>query len=87
MADFTPTNSNPRPYNSKKIPVQEGIAITGGTYVNAGMLASTPVIISGHGVPTDTAPAGSLYLRKSGAAGARLYVSSGGGTWAAVAGV
>jgi len=48
---------------------------------------SGPTITSGSGVPASTQPSGSIYLRTSGAAGARLYVTSGGGTWAAVAGV
>lgn len=42
---------------------------------------------SGTGAPTATRPVGSLYMRTDGTAGARLYVSAGGGTWAAVAGV
>jgi len=49
--------------------------------------SSGPTVTSGSGVPASTQPSGSVYLRTSGAAGARLYVTSGGGTWAAVAGV
>ena len=37
--------------------------------------------------PSGTQPSGSIYLRTAGATGTRLYVSSGAGTWAAVAGV
>lgn len=46
-----------------------------------------PTIRSGTGAATGTQPAGSLWLRTDGASGSRLYVSAGGGTWAAVAGV
>jgi predicted MPP superfamily phosphohydrolase len=46
-----------------------------------------PTITSGAAVPASTQPVSSLYLRTGGAAGARLYVSAGGGTWTAVAGV
>lgn len=46
-----------------------------------------PTIASGTGAATGTQPAGSLFLRTDGATGTRLYVSAGGGTWNAVAGV
>jgi hypothetical protein len=46
-----------------------------------------PTWYSGTGAPLATAPAGSLYSNTAGAVGARLYVSAGGGTWTAVAGV
>jgi len=46
-----------------------------------------PTIRSGAGAATGTQPNGSLWLRNDGTTGARLYVSAGGGTWAAVAGV
>lgn len=56
---------------------------TGGfTFATSGVM-----VISGAGVPTCTAPAGSMYLRTDGASGSRLYISAGSGTWAAVAGV
>jgi len=48
---------------------------------------SGPTIRSGTGAATGTQPAGSLWLRTDGSAGARLYVSAGGGTWTPVAGV
>lgn len=48
---------------------------------------SAPTIRSGTGAASGTQPAGSLFLRTDGATGSRLYVSAGGGTWAAVAGV
>lgn len=44
-------------------------------------------INTGSGVPTSTLPKGSLFQRSDGAAGSTLYVTQGGGTWNAVAGV
>jgi hypothetical protein len=44
-------------------------------------------INSGLGAPTLNLPNGSLYQRLDGTTGSRLYVSQGGGVWAAVAGV
>jgi hypothetical protein len=41
----------------------------------------------GSAAPASVQPVGSLYSRTGGAVGATLYVSRGGGTWAAVAGV
>jgi hypothetical protein len=49
--------------------------------------AAGPTIRSGTGAATGTQPKGSLWLRTDGAAGSTLYVTQGGGTWAAVAGV
>jgi type II secretory pathway pseudopilin PulG len=46
-----------------------------------------PTWTSGAAAPTSTQPVGSLYSCTGGAVGATLYVSRGGGTWAAVAGV
>jgi hypothetical protein len=46
-----------------------------------------PTWTSGTAVPSAVAPVGSLYSRTTGAVGATLYVSRGGGTWNAVAGV
>ena len=43
--------------------------------------------LGGTVVPTHIAPIGSLFSRINGTVGATLYVSRGGGTWAAVAGV
>lgn len=48
---------------------------------------SGPTIRSGAGAASGTQPNGSLWIRNDGTTGARLYVSAGGGTWAAVAGV
>jgi hypothetical protein len=56
----------------------------GGFVVSA---ATGPTIRAGTGVATGTQPSGSLWLRTDGAAGARLYVSAGAGTWVAVASV
>lgn len=66
---------------------------TAGTFTtaqaNSGFIvgAAGPTITSGSAAPAATQPVGSLYLRTGGAVGATLYVSRGGGTWAAVAGV
>lgn len=49
--------------------------------------AGSPTWTSGSAAPAATAPVGSLYSRVGGAVGATLYVSRGGGTWNAVAGV
>lgn len=46
-----------------------------------------PSITGGNGAPTATKPIGSLYLRLDGGVGTHLYVSQGGGSWLAVAGV
>lgn len=75
-----------------------GVAI-GGTTAAAGAFTTlsasgvltvgsgAATVNSGTGAPTATRPVGSLYLRTDGASGSRLYVSAGGGTWNAVAGV
>lgn len=46
-----------------------------------------PTINAGLGVPSGTQPPGSIWIRSDGAAGARIYISQGGGIWNAVAGV
>lgn len=46
-----------------------------------------PTIRSGTGAATGTQPKGSQWIRTDGAVGSTLYVSQGGGTWNAVAGV
>lgn len=46
-----------------------------------------PTWTQGTGAPSATQPKGSLYSRADGAVGSTLYVSQGGGTWNAVAGV
>ena len=48
---------------------------------------SGPTWTAGAGPPTAAWPIGSLYSDTSGAVGATLYVSRGGGTWLPVAGV
>jgi hypothetical protein len=60
-------------------PRQAGSLVVGS---NAG-----PTIVAGTGVASGTQPSGSIFIRTDGAAGARLYVSQGGGTWIAIAAV
>jgi hypothetical protein len=48
---------------------------------------SGPTITTGAGVPATTTPKGSIYFRTGGTVGSTFYVSQGGGTWNAVAGV
>jgi hypothetical protein len=48
---------------------------------------SGPTWTAGTGAPSSTQPNGSLFSRTDGSTGSRLYVSAGGGTWNAVAGV
>ena len=43
--------------------------------------------LAGYGVPTASAPIGTVYSRRDGVVGATLYVSAGGGAWNPVAGV
>lgn len=49
--------------------------------------SGSPTIAAGTGVAAGTQPSGSIWVRTDGAAGARLYVSQGGGTWIAIAAV
>jgi hypothetical protein len=49
--------------------------------------AAGPTIRSGTGAASGTQPRGSQWLRTDGGVGSTLYVSQGGGTWNAVAGV
>ena len=49
--------------------------------------ASGPTLRSGTGAATGTQPRGSMWMRTDGGVGTTLYVSQGGGTWNAVAGV
>lgn len=64
----------------------DGFALTMAT--NQGIAWGTgPTIRSGTGAATGTQPKGSLWMRTDGAVGSTLYVSQGGGTWNAVAGV
>lgn len=56
------------------------------TSVKTGSTAG-PTWTTGTAAPASTQPVGSIYSNTSGTAGARLYVSAGGGTWNAVAGV
>ena len=57
---------------------------TGSTFI---LTSGGPTITTGAGVPATTTPKGSIYFRTGGAVGSTLYVSQGGGTWNAVAGV
>jgi hypothetical protein len=54
--------------------------------MNVGVAAG-PTIRSGTGAASGTQPSGSLWMRTDGAAGTRLYVSQGAGSWLPVAGV
>lgn len=57
-------------------------------YGSLGIAGATgPTWTTGSAAPSATQPVGSLYSRVGGAVGGTLYVSRGGGTWAAVAGV
>lgn len=58
--------------------------LTTGVRVNG---TGGPIWIAGAGVPVSSQPLGSLWSRTDGGVGTTLYVSRGGGTWAAVAGV
>jgi hypothetical protein len=44
-----------------------------------------PTLNAGTGVASGTQPSGSIWIRTDGAAGARIYVSQGGGTWIPIA--
>lgn len=59
---------------------------TGAAFI---LTSGGPRIVPGTGVPSVllVLTKGSLYLRTDGAVGSTLYVSQGGGTWNAVAGV
>lgn len=69
------------------------IATGCGTPANSNVLTAgslsvsgqTTTITAGSGAPASTQPNGSLYMRTDGTSGSRLYVSAGGGTWAAAA--
>jgi hypothetical protein len=67
------------------VSVWNGSSWVQGTY--AGGATANPDWTSGAGVPAATKPVGSLYSRTGGGVGTTLYVSRGGGTWLAVAGV
>jgi hypothetical protein len=62
---------------------------TGAVQVNSGLVLNGggPTINVGAGVPVDTQPKGSIRVRSDGTVGSTLYISQGGGTWNAVAGV
>jgi hypothetical protein len=78
---------------SDNIAIGNAVNLAAGTNntINIGntiILTTTgPTIRSGSGAATGTQPAGSIWLRTDGTTANRFYVSAGGGTWAAVAGV
>ena len=55
--------------------------------IGVGSSVTGPNIRAGTGAASGTQPSGSIWIRTDGAAGSRIYVSAGGGTWAAIAGV
>jgi hypothetical protein len=64
------------------------LSVTGTATVGTAQIgAGGPTWTAGTGAPAATAPIGSLYSRMDGSVGSALYVSAGGGTWNAVAGV
>jgi hypothetical protein len=67
-----------------------GFSALGNVHADTATIGSGQVSLTqGTGVPSATQPQGSLYFRTGGggSVGATLYVSQGGGTWHAVAGV
>lgn len=66
-----------------------GNVTASGQVSGASLAVGGPTIRSGTGAATGTQPAGSLWIRTDAgaAAGSRLYVSQGAGTWNAIAGV
>jgi hypothetical protein len=67
------------------------VSLTGVTNVNAAnglaIGLAGPTIRSGAGAATGTQPSGSIWISTNGSAGARIYVSQGGGTWVPIASV
>jgi hypothetical protein len=62
-----------------------GLIVAAGLGLNFG--AGGANIRSGAGAATGTQPKGSIWMRNDGTVGATMYVSQGGGTWNAIAGV
>jgi hypothetical protein len=72
---------------SKSIPgIDQSVTAGGKIFTTVGKGALAPAIAFGSGVPTLTAPKGSLYLRTDGSStSTRLYVNTNGSTtWTAV---
>jgi hypothetical protein len=69
------------------MPVGQTGAVAGAFSTVALNSKTGPTIRAGTGAATGTQPSGSLWLRTDGTTANRLYVTSGGGTWLAVAGV
>lgn len=64
------------------------VEIAGQMTADGGFIVNGLSITADNGAPSGGAPSGSMYLRKDGSAGARLYINQNGSTsWAAVAGV
>jgi hypothetical protein len=69
---------------------QQPLLLNAGSSVQVDTLtvnASGPTIRSGTGAASGTQPRGSVWMRTDGGVGTTMYVSQGGGTWNAVAGV
>lgn len=75
--------------NAWAIHVVTGNSLFGGTVTATEFVLGTtgPTWSVGTGVPSGTKPKGSVFSRTDGGVGSTLYVSQGGGTWNAVAGV
>lgn len=77
-----------RPHGLRKPVAVTALGIVGANYHKDGVLDTAPLIDSDYGAPTHAAPQGSIYLRKNGAAGSRVYINQDSSTtWAAIAGV
>jgi hypothetical protein len=74
------------PTETARMFVSNSGTVSSGSALQIGGL-SGPTWTTGSAAPSSTQPVGSLYSRVGGAVGATLYVSRGGGTWAAVSGV
>lgn len=59
----------------------------GGNFSLSATTTTGNVAITGAGAASGTQPKGSIWLRTDGGVGSTLYVSQGGGTWNAIAGV
>jgi hypothetical protein len=64
-----------------------GLVVPAGAGITIGPVGTAPNIHSGTGAAVGTQPSGSIWVRTDGTAGARIYVSQGGGTWVPIASV
>jgi hypothetical protein len=82
---FSEYNDGQRTFHALNSPLTldayQGLAFGSDTTI------SNPNIMTGAGVPGSTRPIGSIFIRTDGTVGATIYVSAGGGTWNAIAGV